>query len=208
MGRGPGAGSMFSLSATVGCFVERRPLRVFLPCPFNVSSDSGKCFLTASAVSPGHDAYCLLMMALIHVGLVGYPAAAWRYRINSGRVFNSYVLCIASFGGGRFVRNSVGGLVTRTVSILTLLTMGTSGMRHMPVFVSRHPFMMASLLTKILVLCASYMSTVSLLNTVIYPASANLLVLTREFSWIPGVMCTSLAGWRTLYGRRPMSVAA
>ncbi len=58
-------------------FVDRNPLLVFRPWPFDVSSDSGKFLLTVSHVRPGHDAYCLFFIALSHEGLVGKPTAAW-----------------------------------------------------------------------------------------------------------------------------------
>jgi hypothetical protein len=66
-----------SLSIWGVAFVDRNPLLVLRPWRFNVSSDSGKFLLTASHVRPGHDAYCLFLMALSHDGLVGKPAAAW-----------------------------------------------------------------------------------------------------------------------------------
>ncbi len=51
--------------------VNRRLLLIFLPCPLCVSSDSRKCFMTASAMRPGHNANCLFLIAVSHVGLVG-----------------------------------------------------------------------------------------------------------------------------------------
>ena len=63
-----------SLLASV--LVERSPLLVFCPCPFIVSSLLGKYFATAWTVRPGHDAYCLFFISLIHDGLVGKPAHA------------------------------------------------------------------------------------------------------------------------------------
>ena len=57
--------------------VDRRPLLVLRAWPLIVSSDSGKYFTMASVVSPGHDANCLFFTALLQVGLVGKPAAAW-----------------------------------------------------------------------------------------------------------------------------------
>ncbi len=44
---------------------------------FVVSSNSGKCLVTAFDVRPGRDANCLFLIAATHVGLVGNPAAAW-----------------------------------------------------------------------------------------------------------------------------------
>ncbi len=111
-------------------FVDLNPLGVFLPWPLWVSSDSGKCRRTASTDSPGHEAYCLFLMAVIHCGFVGNPAAACRYLTSSGDVFNSYTLWMASSVGGRSGRNSVGGLLTMMVSVLTFLTTFTSGIRH------------------------------------------------------------------------------
>ena len=96
-----GRGMMMLFSSDsrgVAFFVDRNPLHVFLPCPLWVSSDSGKYLLTASFVSPGHDANWLFLMALTQVDLVGYPAAAYRYLISSGWVVNSYTLCIVSIG--------------------------------------------------------------------------------------------------------------
>ncbi len=72
-----------------GRLVDRRLLLVLRAWPLVVSSDSGKCLATASVVSPGHDAKCLFFTAFIQVGLVGKPAAAWRYRTSLGFVFNS-----------------------------------------------------------------------------------------------------------------------
>jgi len=69
------ASSLLSVSYSLG-FVDLNPLGVFLPWPLWVSLDSGKCRRTASTDSPGHDAYCLFLMAVIHCGFVGNPAAA------------------------------------------------------------------------------------------------------------------------------------
>ena len=57
-------------------FVDLNLLGVFLPWPLWVLSDSGKRRRTASTDSPGHDANCLFLMATIHCGFVGNPAAA------------------------------------------------------------------------------------------------------------------------------------
>jgi hypothetical protein len=78
----------------------------------------------------------------------------------------------------------------------------------MPVLSSRQQLMTASRVTMTWVLCALYIFTVSLLKTVMYPASDILLVLMSEFSLMPGVMWMSLAGDCTLYGSLAMSVAA
>ncbi len=82
---------MLELSSSFlsGVLVERSLLLVFRPCPFIVSSLSGKYFAVALTVRPGHDAYCLFFIALIHDGLVGKPAHAWRYHTNSGCVLSS-----------------------------------------------------------------------------------------------------------------------
>ena len=71
------------------CFVDRSPLLVLRAWPLIVSSDSGKCLVTASVVRPGHDANCLFFTTFIQVGFVGKPAEAWRNRTNSGCFFNS-----------------------------------------------------------------------------------------------------------------------
>ena len=59
-----GAGSLM-----VGCLgrVDRMPARVFFIWPLAVAVDGGRYLQTASAVRPGHDEKCLLLMALIHV---------------------------------------------------------------------------------------------------------------------------------------------
>ena len=83
VGRGKSGRAMSSplLSSVADVvFVDRNPLHVFRPCPLCVSSDSGKCLVTALAVRPGHNAICLFLMAFSHVGFVGKPAAACKYR--------------------------------------------------------------------------------------------------------------------------------
>ncbi len=80
--------SLLSLSLLAGVLVEQSQLLVLRPCPFIVSLLSGKYFATALTVRPGHDAYCLFFIALIHDGLVGKPVHAWRYRTNSGCVLS------------------------------------------------------------------------------------------------------------------------
>jgi hypothetical protein len=82
---------MLSLSSSLlsGVLVERSPLLVFHLCSFIVSLLSGKYFAAALMVRPGHNAYCLFFITLIHDGLVGKPAHAWRYPTNSGCVLSS-----------------------------------------------------------------------------------------------------------------------
>ena len=59
-----GAGSVM-----VGCLgrVDWTPAEVFFLWPLAVAVDGGRYLRTASAVRPGHDKKCLLLMALIHV---------------------------------------------------------------------------------------------------------------------------------------------
>ena len=105
---------------------------------------------------------------------------------------------MASLVGGWFGRNSVGGLLTSTVSVFELRTTGNSGTRQRLVSLSNHPFKMESLDTATLVLEASYMLTSLLSKTVMYPAVANFAVLSSELLPMAGTIWTSLAGWRTL----------
>ena len=58
--------------------VDRTPAGVFFMWPFAVAVESGRYHRTASAVRPGHEAYCLLLMALIHVDGGGLKAHWWR----------------------------------------------------------------------------------------------------------------------------------
>ena len=135
--------------------VDLNPLGVRRPCPLFVSSESGKWRRTASKVSPGHDANCLFLIALSHVGLVGNPAAACKYRTSSGCVFSSYTLWTASAGLGRFDRNSLGGRLSNAVSVFRFRTMRTNGMRQRFVLLSRHPLRIAPLVTVMVVSLAS-----------------------------------------------------
>ena len=68
--------------------------RLCLICPCWVSSDSGKYFLTANSVSPGHVAKYLDLIALSQVDLVGKPAAAaaCRYLTSASVLGRSYAL--------------------------------------------------------------------------------------------------------------------
>jgi hypothetical protein len=77
-------------------------------------------------------------------------------------------------------KNSVGCLLTSTVSVLLLRTMGMSGIRHGFAVLSNQPRNIAPFDTCKVVFCASYILTSSLSKTVIYPASANYAVLRRE----------------------------
>ena len=72
-----GLSSLSSSLFTVGDFVDRSPLLVLRSWHLRVSLDSGKCLLTASHVRPGHNAWCLFLIALSHDGFVRKPAAAW-----------------------------------------------------------------------------------------------------------------------------------
>ena len=45
----------FSVSVAINCFVERNPDLIFLPWPFQVSSDSEKYLAESSADNPGHE---------------------------------------------------------------------------------------------------------------------------------------------------------
>ena len=138
------------------CFVDRWPLLVFRACPLSVSSDLGKCFDIALGVRPGQDAYCLFLTARSHIGLVGKPAEAWRYRTSSGCIFSSYTLKTVSCGGGHEGRYLLGGHFTRIVSVLLLCMTGTSGIRNGSLFPgSCHPRKMAARETVMMVLCWS-----------------------------------------------------
>ena len=97
--------------------------------------------------------------------------------------------------------------MTIIVSVLLFRTVSTIGIRHRFSPRSLHPLSTASLDTVIMVLCASYTFTLSLSNIVMYPASAYFAVLSNEFSLIPGVMCSSLAGRRTSNGYSAISFA-
>ncbi len=72
---------------------------------------------TAEGVRPGHEANCPFLTALYHVGLVGNPAAACRYRTISGCDLSSYKLKIASVGLDRLGRYLLGGCATMTVLV-------------------------------------------------------------------------------------------
>ena len=48
-------------------------------CPFAVSSDSGRYFLTAVAVSLGHDIKKLVLITLIHMNGNGEDAHWYKY---------------------------------------------------------------------------------------------------------------------------------
>jgi hypothetical protein len=158
--------------------------------------------------SLGHDANCLFVIALIHVGFVGNPAAAWRYRISFGCIFSVYTLWIASLGGGCSGRNSVGGFAVKIVSVFLLSTMGTRGMRHSFACLLYHPCNIAFLVTNTVVSLASYLFISSSLYTVMYPASAILGMLRSELLVMEGMMWISFAGWRMSKGSSLMVSAA
>ena len=64
------------------------------------------------------------------------------------------MLWIALMGDGESGKNSVGSLLTSTVSVLLLRTMGMSGIRHRFAFLSNHPLNIAALDTFNVVFCA------------------------------------------------------
>jgi hypothetical protein len=101
-------------------------------------------------------------------------------------------------GGGQSGKNFVGGLLTSTVSVLLLRTMGTSGIHHRFAILSNHPLNMAACDTVNVVFCASYMFTSLSSKMVMYLAAANLAVLRRELDLMDGTMWMSFVGWRTL----------
>jgi hypothetical protein len=104
----------------------------------------------AFVVSPGHDAKCLFLIALIDVGFVRNHAAAWRYQITSGCVFSSYTLWMALVGSGCSGRNLVGGFVVKTMSVFLLMAIGMRGTRHSFAFLSYHPRNIACLVILLL----------------------------------------------------------
>ena len=114
---------------------------------------------------------------------------------------------MASIGGRRSGRNSIGGWRTRTVSVLLLRTIGTNGMRFRFASLSNQPLEIACLATMTLVFEVSYTLTSLSLNTVMYPTSANLAVLMSKLVGMLGPMWTSCAGWRMLWWRRQMLLA-
>ncbi len=61
--------------------VNRRPCWMCFMWPFCISSDSGKCFMTLAAVSPGNVVRLPFRIAASKVFSVGKPSAAWRYQI-------------------------------------------------------------------------------------------------------------------------------
>jgi len=60
----------------IGCFgrVDLTPAGVFFMWPLAVAVESGRYFLTASVVRPGHEANCLLLIAVIHMDGGGLKA--------------------------------------------------------------------------------------------------------------------------------------
>ncbi len=159
-------------------------------------------------VSPGHDANWLFLIALIHVGFVGNPAAAWRYQISSGWVLSLYMLWTASLGGDLSGRYSVGGFVVKTVSVFSFRTVGTKGTCYSFAVLSYQTHKIARHVTNIFVSLSLYMLISWSLNTVMYPASAVLGMLRKEFLVIDGTRWMSFAGWRMLKGSSLMESAA
>ena len=65
-------------------FVDLIPFCCLFVCPLSVAGHtSGRYFLTASAVNPGHVVSCLFSIALINVAFGGQNRHWWRYCINS-----------------------------------------------------------------------------------------------------------------------------
>ncbi len=58
--------------------VAQSPCWICFMCPFCISSDLGKCFVTFAEVSPGNVVRLLLWITASKVFLVGKPSAAWR----------------------------------------------------------------------------------------------------------------------------------
>jgi hypothetical protein len=111
-------------------------------------------------------------------------------------------------GGGQSSKNSVGGLLTSTVSMLLLRTIRMSGICHRFLFLSNHSFNTAAHGTFNVVFCMLYIFTSSLSQTVIYPAAENLVVLRGEMDLMDGKMWTTFAGCQTLCASTLTLVAA
>ncbi len=90
--------------------------------------------------------------------------------------------------GRQSSRKLVGGLRMRTVLVLLLRTIGTSGMRYRFASLSNQPLKIACLVTMTFVFGALYTLTSSSSTTVMYPALANLAVLMRELVGMLGTM--------------------
>ncbi len=114
---------------------------------------------------------------------------------------------MALVGGGQSGRNLVGGLCTKTVLVLLLRTIGTSGMRYKFASLSNQPLKIACLITMTFVFEASYILTSLSSNTIMYPASVNLAVLMSKLVGMLGTMWILHAGWQMLWGRRQMFLA-
>ena len=88
--------------------VDQTPCIWVRMCPFWVSSDSEKNFLTFFTFTRGHDRYLPFRMALSQVALVGKPEAPWRYLLAGSMIGNYYTLLISSEGDGLyFLKNSM-----------------------------------------------------------------------------------------------------
>ncbi len=83
-------------SLSTFCFVDLTPWCCFFMCPCCVSSEFGKCFLTAVVVSPGHVTKFPVFIASNHVSFTGNPAAVWRYHIDCGIIGKLYTLLTIS----------------------------------------------------------------------------------------------------------------
>ncbi len=86
---------------------------------------------------------------------------------------------MASLGGGCLGRNLVGGIKVSTVSVFSLSTILTSGTCHSFALLLYHLRNIASLVTDIFVILASYMFNSSSSNTVMYPACTIFGMLSR-----------------------------
>ncbi len=94
----------------------------------------------------------------------------------------------------------MGGFVVKTVSVFLLRTIGMKGMCHSFTVLSYHPHIIACPVTNTFVSLVLYMLISLSSKTVMYPASAILGMLRREFLVMVGTMCISLASWRMSCG--------
>ncbi len=87
----------------------------------------------------------------------------------------------ALLGGGLSGRYSVGGFVVKTMSVFSLRMVGTRGTRHSFAGLLFYPCKIACRITNIFVSLALYILISLSSNTMIYPTSAVLGMLRREF---------------------------
>ncbi len=102
----------------------------------------------------------------------------------------------------------MGGFEVKTMSVFLLRMIGTRGTRQSFACLLYHPRNIACLVTNTFVSLASYMLTSSSSNTLMYPASAVLGMLRREFLAMDGTMGMSFAGCQMFQGNLPMVFAA